>query len=345
MERRHGKPIDIGQFKKPVLHNLLGHLDKIRGIVSYLASHETPIHQQSCHVCGSREAVPRVEIHQFTYVTCAECGLVYTSRRYSDEAIRRFYATNRYWSEVTYANRETCHYRRDQVAKPKVEFAERHLGNERGVWVDVGSGIGDLVSVVQERGWQGVGLELSATSVAFAKEVFGVNLEQTTLEEYLTTHPEWIGTIQVVSLIGVLEHVTDPMGLLATVQKILVPGGAALIQVPNANSLASMVQEVFPDNVFRHMSPIEHIMLFTEPALMRALELNGFEPIAWWFHGLDIYELLTNLVISHHDRMRDSALYHTLLATMNNLQQVIDDQELSDRIICLARKKITLPKT
>ncbi len=36
-ERIHGKQIDIAQFKKPVLSDIGGHLDKIRTIVDYLA--------------------------------------------------------------------------------------------------------------------------------------------------------------------------------------------------------------------------------------------------------------------------------------------------------------------
>jgi hypothetical protein len=120
--------------------------------------------------------------------------------------------------------------------------------------------------------------------------------------------------------------------------RLLCPGGVAMIQVPNARSLATMVQEAHPENVFRHMSPIEHIMVFTESSLNTALELTGFEPVAYWFHGLDFYELLTNLVLVN-DRVQGSRMYSALMENLNQLQKVIDDQELSDRIIVCARKK------
>lgn len=339
MKKRYGKPIDIAEFKKPVLENIHGHLQKITSIVEYLSKQETPIQQSTCYICGSSEADPFAEIYGFTYLLCQTCGHYYTSTRYSDDAILRFYKKNTYWAESTYANKETCHYRREQVARPKVEFAEQHSEKiEDGLWIDIGSGIGDLVSIAAEHGWKTLGLELSETSVAFAKEIFNVTLEPTTLDAYLAQHPELVGSAHMVSAIGLLEHTVAPMRLLRQAHSLLVPEGSIMIQVPNGNSLASQVQSVFPKNVFRHMSPIEHIMVFSETSLRRALNDTGFEPVAFWYHGLDIYELLTNLVLIN-EKVRTSALYGTIMTAMNELQQVIDQRELSDRIICVARKK------
>ena len=338
VDRIHGKPIDISKFKKPVLDDIGSHLAKICNIVDYLANNEVSIEQAQCYVCGTESREPLIIIHGFQYVTCSACEHVYTSRRYSDDSIRRFYESNAYWAEVTYANKETCYYRRDNVALPKVEFVERYLGEKFGTWIDVGSGIGDMVSVAQTKGYRAVGLELSTTSVDFARQVFGLQLVRSTIGEYLADHPEVIGTASVVSMIGVLEHVVSPISLLNDAQRTLRAGGVAMIQVPNAKSLASMVQACFPENVFRHMSPIEHIMLFTESSLTTALKLTGFEPVAYWYHGLDIYELMTNLVMAN-SRVQDSMLFKTLLESMNDIQQVIDNREQSDRIICIAKKR------
>ena len=337
VKRVHGKPIDIKKFKKPVLEDIGGHLDKIENILQYLNENEESIEQKQCYICGGTKRDHLTDIHGFEYVKCNKCEHVFTSRRFTDEGIRRFYEKNKYWAEVTYANKETYQYRRDNVALPKVEFAEKHISVSKGSWLDVGSGIGDMVSVTKERGWNSTGLELSETSVRFAKDVFDVDLVRKTMSEFVSDDPNLIGSFSVVSLIGVLEHVVDPVALLNDVHSVLQEGGMVLIQVPNANSLASMVQEVFPENVFRHMSPIEHIMLFTESSINYALKTTGFEPIAYWYHGLDIYELMTNLVLSN-ERVFDSRLYHTLLSAMNELQQVIDDREISDRIIVCANK-------
>lgn len=337
MERLYGKPIDLAKFKQPVLKDIRGHLNKINEIVDYLKDNEKSVEQINCYICKSKKRSHLVSIHGFEYVICEECGHVYTTKRYEEESIRRFYETNKYWAEITYANKETCHYRRDNIAKPKVEFAERNIKSTSGIWIDVGCGIGDLVDVVRERGWDARGLELSETSVSFAKEVFGVELIRQTLTEYLAAQPEIIGKVSVVSLIGVLEHVVDPIGLLNDAYKALHDEGTAIIQVPNADSLSTMIQTVFPDNVFRHMSPIEHIMVFTESSLFKGFERTGFIPKAIWHHGLDIYELLTNIALMN-ERTLGSRFFNTIMDTFNELQMVIDQHELSDRILCVAHK-------
>lgn len=337
VDKVHGKPIDVAKFKSPVLSDIQGHLDKIKSIVTYLADNEESIEQEHCYICNGTQREPVTQIHGFQYVVCSDCGHVYTDKRYTDEAIRRFYETNSYWAEVTYANKETCHYRKENVALPKVEFLEQYLDNKQGKWLDIGSGIGDLVSVVTDRGYEAAGLELSETSVNFCREVFGVELLRQTIDEFMQANSGDMGSFSVVSMIGLLEHVVSPIDVLKQVNQLLKSGGLVMIQVPNAKSMATMVQECYPDNVFRHMSPIEHIMVFTESSLNRALENAGYTPLSYWYHGLDVYELMTNLVMSN-ERVRDSRLYNLILSSINELQQVIDDAERSDRIICIARK-------
>jgi hypothetical protein len=127
------------------------------------------------------------------------------------------------------------------------------------------------------------------------------------------------------------------MTLLRLASELARPAGHVVIQVPNADSLASMIQAVFPEHVFRHMSPISHIMLFTERSLTRALHLAGWEPVAWWFLGLDIYELLNTLVLVN-SRVQGSPLQAALLSQMNRLQSVLDEAELSDGSVCVAQR-------
>jgi 2-polyprenyl-3-methyl-5-hydroxy-6-metoxy-1,4-benzoquinol methylase len=332
----HGKEIDIRSLKKPVLSDLVGHLAEIQNIVNSLKENETEIRQDKCYICGNQARRKRLEAYGFTYFECNECSLYYTGTRFSDAAIERFYENNEYWSKITYGSEETYRYRRDFVAKPKVEFVERYKEIGSGSWLDVGAGIGDLISVVQEKGGCGVGLELSRASVEFGKKMFGVSLIRQTLERFVKNAEE--KSFDVISFIGLLEHVTDPISYLNIAHSLLKQDGCVLIQVPNAESVATQVQGVFPENIFRHMSPIEHIMVFTRRSLFTALKLTGFEPIALWYHGLDIYELLNSLTLVN-ERMSGSPLEETFIEHNNELQQVIDDLELSDRLICLARKE------
>lgn len=337
MIKRHGKSLDVTRLKQPVLADVHAHIAAVSAMTSYLAEHEEAIPQEACYVCQSERAHASATVHGFTYLECDNCSHFYTSRRYPAEAISRFYQQNEYYARVTYANKETCFYRREDVARPKVRFVEERSGDGRGLWIDVGSGIGDVVSVAAEHGWDAVGLEISETSVAFARQVFGVELVPETLEAYMRSRPEIAGRARVLSFLGVLEHGVDPLAELRRAHQLLGTGGLVLIQVPNGRSMSSLIQTVFPEHVFRHMSPASHIMLFTERSLLTALARTGYEPLAMWYLGLDVYELL-NTLTALNDRVAGSGLQRLLTERFNELQAVLDAHEMSDGLICVARK-------
>ncbi len=333
---KYGKEIDLQKLKPKVLSSLEAHLHEIQEIVDFLKNSCESIEQGACYVCNSREREPFSEIYDFEYIKCSSCSHVYTTKRYTEKTIQEFYKTNQYYSKTTYADKESCYYRRENVAKPKAEFFEQFVSpSSNRTWLDVGSGIGDLVSVLSEKGWNVDGVELSESSITFAEETFGVSLQQTTLEDFVAQNKET--KYDAVSFIGVLEHVVNPVEHLEMAASVLNNKGIIAIQVPNALSLTSYLQALFPQNVFRHMSPIEHIMLFSKNSLCKALGIIGFEPLAFWWHGMDIYELLNNMTLVN-PKIHDSEFSKQIMDSMNGLQFVLDGKELSDRIICVARK-------
>lgn len=339
MKKIYGKDIDLAKLKPGVIVNLEKHLGEILRIVKYLRKNHRPVSQKKCYVCGSKKFSPYAKIHGFLYVRCARDGHLFTTRRFTERAIQNFYKTNNYYSKTTYADKKSCFYRRDNVAKPKVEFLEKFITPQKGkkIWIDVGAGIGDLVSVAEKKGWEAIGLELSDNSVKFGKKIFGANLVQKNLDQYIKENPNVRGRVDVMSFIGLLEHTINPLGLLRLTNKLLKKNGYVMIQVPSADSFSCMIQSVFPKNVFRQMSPIEHVMLFSQESLIGALKSAGFKPVALWFHGMDVYELLNNLVMSRKNISADSPFYKTIFKHMNELQYVFDRHELSDRIICVAK--------
>jgi len=337
VERYYGKEIDMLRLKQPVFNDIREHLRKRQELVKYLVDNEQQIDNNRCYLCGSQAYKEMVQIQGFTYVQCDQCTHVFTTRRYSDESLTRFYQKNQYYSQITYANKETCFYRRDNVARPKVEFVEKFTNGVCGNWLDVGSGVGDIVSVAKEKGWNATGLEISESSVQFAKEMFDIALLQQPFENYCEQNRHLANSIDVISFIGLLEHVVNPIDYLKKAWQMLKMSGLVVMQLPNANSLSSMAQSVFPEHVFRHMSPVEHIMIFTENSLNWALEKTGFEPIAMWYFGMDIYELFNHLLLLD-SRVHDTELFKTLYKNMNELQYVLDRQQLSDLLFCVAKK-------
>ena len=309
-----------------------------------------------CNFCNTDESTVIYSEGELKLVKCASCGFNYVNPRIkTEELIKHYDESHSVGNEIARRSLKQAPPEQEVVtdsswwSQKQWKILDRWLLNDLrrimkykkgGRLLDVGCGDGKRLQVAFDNGWKDVyGLEVSDAAVDKLKKKFNFpdNDKHFKNASILTSgFPD--NFFDVVTYWSVLEHVVDPVGLMSQAHRLLNPGGMVMIQVPNARSLATMVQEVFPQQVFRHMSPIEHIMVFTESSLNVALDRTGFEPFAYWYHGLDFYELVTNLVLANAN-VQDSRLYGALMENLNELQQVIDNRELSDRIIVCARKK------
>lgn len=140
--------------------------------------------------------------------------------------------------------------------------------------LDVGCGDGGYLLRQRSRGWTVTGIEPSASAVAVARqrglEVFegvlpGVDLAGRQFD--------------VITLLGVLDHVPEPQRTLEAVRELLSPGGIVVISVPNAESAAARVfGEAWPGwDLPRHQNH------FTPDTLRQMLQRAGLSPVE--MHG------------------------------------------------------------
>ncbi|MET1133979.1 MAG: class I SAM-dependent methyltransferase [Aeromicrobium sp.] len=98
--------------------------------------------------------------------------------------------------------------------------------------LDVGCWAGDLGRVLIDRGCRVSGFELDAEAAAIAAE----HLESVVVGDLdaapLSGHFE-AGTFDAIIFADVLEHVMDPVGVLADSARLLAPGGRIVISIPN----------------------------------------------------------------------------------------------------------------
>ena len=99
--------------------------------------------------------------------------------------------------------------------------------------LDVGAGSGILVARAAALGYRAEGVEPSLWLQRRATER-GLAVELGTLP-----HPKLEGPYDVVTLIDVLEHVPDPVGLLERAREVTAPDGVVAIVTPDVRSLAA----------------------------------------------------------------------------------------------------------
>lgn len=98
--------------------------------------------------------------------------------------------------------------------------------------LDIGPGSGALAAVLRSRGYEQLfGVEIDPTARDFVAPLF-VQIEPS-LAPFEGAIAGGVPKFDVVLLMDVLEHMTNPFEYFATVVKLLAPGGVLFISVPN----------------------------------------------------------------------------------------------------------------
>ena len=133
---------------------------------------------------------------------------------------------------------------------------------------DVGCGGGQTMAAFKQAGYDVVGIEPDPAARALAGKV-GEVFEGTAERLPVALAGRKFG---LVLLSHVLEHCIDPSAALGNVRRLLAPGGAAVIEVPN--NAATGFQMFGPGWFFADIP--RHLQFFTARSLQRALESAGF---------------------------------------------------------------------
>jgi SAM-dependent methyltransferase len=109
----------------------------------------------------------------------------------------------------------------------------------------------------------------------------GLNVHRRTLP-----HPDVEGRFDVITMVDVIEHVSDPAGLLASALHVLAPGRLIAVVTPDAASLAARLMGW---NWWHYR--VAHIGYFNLQNLDRLFANAGFKRVGWmrpkWYFGLD----------------------------------------------------------
>lgn len=337
MIKKLGKTIDVRRFKGSMLDTdtlkaLIKKYERLNGLI-----YKSPKCKRvsSCPVCGSGLRHLAQKIYKVPYYKCGKCGTLYTGKLPDMEEMRKYYERSRDYSRQSYSDKKTYEYRARETSLPKIKFVSGFIANSGKKWLDVGSGIGDVVYNLRKKGYDARGLEVSSESIKFSKKIFGLDLENKTIHDIL--EEEGPGSFDVISYFGVLEHIPEPMKQVSAAVKLLKPGGILVLEVPNADSFSVMADMFFPDSVVRHTIPAFHLMLLSEKGLLQMSKNFNLRPEAMWFLGLDFYNLILHLSVRIPGFI-GSDVCGKLLEFNNELQSVFDARQMSDDIIFICRK-------
>lgn len=143
------------------------------------------------------------------------------------------------------------------------------IGDRRREIIDVGCNAGFRLASFARRGWEIWGVDMSAGSLAIAREHFP-NGRFSHGDVCAVDLPE--DHFDAIRADAVWEHVEDPIGFARKCFRLLRPGGVLMLYVPNYESL---LQKVFGRFNINSWVPF-HINFFTEETARRCLLSGGF---------------------------------------------------------------------
>ena len=130
--------------------------------------------------------------------------------------------------------------------------------------LDVGSGLCVFLHRMKAFGWEGTALDPDPKAIAHARETVGV---EALCGDFLSV--EGLGRFDLVTFNKILEHVRDPVAMLAKARRHVLPGGVVYVEVPDGEMAVS-------DGPGREEFFIEHWHIFSSVSLALLASRSGF---------------------------------------------------------------------
>lgn len=211
----------------------------------------------TCNLC--EKPVERVLLTKDSYnvYCCGSCGLAFTHPQ--PEGLSEQYDDS--YFEI-YRKRREFRLRRSEARLSRIELLRRP-----GRLLDIGCSLGYFVEAAARRGWDACGVEISPYAAAEAREI-GLDVRAGLLEDARFAD----GSFDCVTMWDVLEHVSDPVGHMLEVRRILSPGGLVVIGTPDLGHLLCRTRR----ERWRHLKPGEHIFYFRRSSIRVLFDRAGF---------------------------------------------------------------------
>ena len=249
------------------------------------------VHHTHCPVCGSASINPLLTVRDhsvsqesFVVWQCSDCKLRFTQDAPDEASIGRYYQSADYISHTNTSKglvNQLYQKVRNITLEQKAALVMRQT-TSKGKLLDLGAGIGAFLHTMQQKGWEVTGIEPDAGARAQARQLYGLELQES---QTLYTLPE--GSFDAITLWHVLEHVHALHEYIIKLKELLKPGGKLVIAVPNYEALDSDTYKLYwaAYDVPRHLY---HFSPKSMEALMSRHGLRILDKKPMWFDSFYI---------------------------------------------------------
>jgi len=313
-------------------------LEKMRGINKYYSQQPDRF---NCKNCNQSLGVVSFRKQYVDYTLCENCGHLNGMYDDTESFCKKLYTDSKGADYAeTYNSRlaKEFNQRVKDIYVPKAKFLcdslvdFGHVLNELK-YADFGAGSGYFVSALKFNGLNNViGFEPSESQVSLGKKMIGEDLlELTSLKD--TVNKIKTIDVDVISMIGVLEHVQNPREIISAISKNK-KIKYLYISVP-LFSISVYFEMVFPKVINRHLSGA-HTHLYTEESLKYMAKEFNLDIVASWWFGTDMVDLFRSVTVcldKDNDTSKMKPKWMELFTpVIDELQLKLDEKHMSSEV-------------
>lgn len=224
------------------------------------------------------------------YSKCSACGTLVSLVGMSVEQLRVADDETDFYGKQYWLSHQSTHFDYPDIYKrAQNDLTERNLHWLQSLLkfclppakvLELGCSHGSFVALLRHAGYDSAGVEMSPWVVEFGQQTFGVPISVGPIES-LDIAP---GSLDVIALMDVLEHLPDPVATMAHCLQLLKPEGLLLVQTPKFEEemdYNALVETTAP--FLMQLKAEEHLYLFSDHAVERFFRQLGaahirFEP-------------------------------------------------------------------
>lgn len=226
-----------------------------------------------CPACGGRGKDRRYQIEEYDLHRCERCGTEFLVL--SDD---REPASHTYWDGYKFRvyGDEQVRAQYEERYRSVMASARRYTSTIRRV-VDVGCGIGNFLDWVRTEGLEGTGVDVEQDAIDSCRER---GLDAVHLDELPDRVPA--GSVDMVTLWDVIEHVHDPRGMVEDLVPYLRPGGIMAFETPDVSfpvrpaviAIRKVAEPIRWSDMLYYKN---HLVYFSADGIRTLLESAGLE--------------------------------------------------------------------
>ena len=224
-----------------------------------------------CVSCGEKNWCEKFNRLGADFVECANCGLIRMEPIPSFEQISEHYSKKFVTGNYELLRRYEADY--ETIYRQFLKFTTSYSGNPQGQkLLDIGCFTGRFLDVAKQAGFLTYGVEYQSDAARIANEKHSGRVHCGQIENYSDAPSK---PFDVVTLFGVIEHVTAPDNTVRIIAELIKQGGILIIQTPDATSFpAKLLGKWWPA-----YAPVEHIYYFSSRNIKILLDKYDFRVV------------------------------------------------------------------